>query len=210
MLKKGMEGGLLQAMRHWKRAEAAGEAGGGPTGPAGKTENTEEAETRPAGPAAAVGERLIQNLAASLGVSLEEAAELLLGAQPDGLRGLSARAAGELSRLKKDDALAGEPEDYAEDEIFLALLRELPPAAALRVRAAQKSLEEAQAALATAREDGARDLMEKLAARKVLPATLKNAASTAPQADFSAMSSAEFGALKAKLRRAALEKRGAN
>ena len=150
-----------------------------------------------------VGEKLIQNLAASMNVSESEAAALLMESTPDGLKGVSARAANELLRLKKENALSGEPEDYANDPAFLALLGEFPAKAALRVYIAEKSLKEA-------RQDGARDLMEKLAARRALPAPLNRGVPAAPETDFSTMPSEQFRALKNQFSRAAQQKRGAN
>jgi hypothetical protein len=163
----------------------------------------EEAATPEANPALMVGEKLIQNLAASMNVSESEAAALLMESAPDGLKGVSARAANELLRLKKENALSGEPEDYANDPAFLALLGEFPAKAALRVYIAEKSLKEA-------RQDGARDLMEKLAARRALPAPLNRGVPAAPETDFSTMPSEQFRALKNQFSRAAQQKRGAN
>ena len=202
MLKHGTELSPLRALQSALRTRAGAAAegmGGAAAAPAGAA---------PPDPAPAVGKKLIQNLAASLGVGADEAAALLLSAEPDGLKGLSERAANELYRLKQANALAGEPEDYVNDESFLALLRELPPEAALRVYAAEKSAAQAQEALASAREDGARDLMEKLAARKALPVPLKQAALSAPETDYLGMSSEQFRALKSQLARAAQENRG--
>lgn len=190
MFKDGMEPRPLSALRSAARERAAKSAAH-------------------ADPAAAVGEKLIQNLAASLGVGADEAAALLISAEPDGLKGITERAANELYRLKKENALSGEPEDYVNDEEFLALLRELPPAAALRVYAAQKNTAEARDALTNAREEGARDLMEKLAARKSLPVPLKQAALSAPETDYMSMSSEQFRALKNQLARDARQNRGA-
>lgn len=163
----------------------------------------EDVPTPEVSPALMVGEKLIQNLAASMNVSESEAAALLMEGTPDGLKGVSARAANELLRLKKENALSGEPEDYANDPAFLALLGEFPAKAALRVYIAEKSLKEA-------RQDGARDLMEKLAARRALPAPLNRGVPAAPETDFSTMPSEQFRALKNQFSRAAQQKRGAN
>lgn len=163
----------------------------------------EDVPTPEASPALMVGEKLIQNLAASMNVSESEAAALLMESTPDGLKGVSARAANELLRLKKENALSGEPEEYANDPAFLALLGEFPAKAALRVYIAEKSLKEA-------RQDGARDLMEKLAARRALPAPLNRGVPAAPETDFSTMPSEQFRALKNQFSRAAQQKRGAN
>ena len=170
----------------------------------------EEAATPEANPALMVGKKLIQNLAASMNVSESEAAALLMESAPDGLKGVSARAANELLRLKKENALSGEPEDYANDPAFLALLGEFPAKAALRVYVAEKSLNEARQALDAAKQDGARDLMEKLAARRALPAPLNRGVPAAPETDFSTMPSEQFRALKNQFSRAAQQKRGAN
>ncbi len=157
--------------------------------------------------AAKVGEMLIQNVADSLQVGAEEAALLLLGQAPDGVKGISARAANELFRLKKENALEGEPEDYVNDPVFLALLREMPPAAALRVYASEKREGSAKRDLEAAKEAGARDLMEKLLARQALPAQLRSNALAAPETDFSSMSSEQFHALKTRLSRNARQNR---
>lgn len=191
---------LRDALRHLKGDE---EEKGGMEAQLG------EDATTPSSPALMVGERLIQNLAASMNVSESEAAALLMDSEPNGLKGVSARAAEELLRLKKENALSGEPEEYVSDPAFLALLGELPVKAALRVYAAEKSLVEAQQALETARENGARDLMEKLAARKALPTPLSRSVPAAPETDFSTMSSEQFRALKNQFSRAAQQKRGA-
>jgi hypothetical protein len=109
--------------------------------------------------------------------------------------------------LNKENALIGEPMDYVNDVSFLTLLHELPPSAALRVYTAEKSLESVQKALSFAKEEGARDLMEKLAAKHALPAPMKNLAPSAPETDFSAMTSEQFRAAKNRLSRAAQQKR---
>ncbi|HWR18031.1 MAG TPA: hypothetical protein VN608_00275 [Clostridia bacterium] len=204
MLKKDTEGGLLRLMHLVKRTgvekstEKADQAG---------IENAQALETdealRAANPDDDAGEKGIENPQAA---PAEDEA-IMHEASLEGLKGLSARTANELFRLKRENALIGEPEDYVNDVNFLNLLQELPPSAAVRVFAAEKSLKEAQQALGTAKEEGARDLMEKLSARHALPAPMKNFAPSAPETDFSAMTSEQFRAVKNRLSRAAQEKR---
>jgi len=130
-----------------------------------------------------------------------------LAPEADALKALSARTAHELVRLKKEKALSGEIDDYIADEGFLSLLTEMPAATALRLYEAEKRLQDSQEALKAAREEGARDLMEKLVAQKSLPAPLRQAALAAPETDYMSMTSEQFRAAKQALNRAARENR---
>jgi len=205
MLKKDTEGGLLRLMHLAKRAKSEKTTAKADQEPSENVQapETDEALESAVNLADEADEKRIENP----NVTPEEAGVLLLEASQDGLKGLSARTANELFRLKKENALIGEPEDYVNDVSFLKLLQELPPYAALRVYTAEKSLESAQKALSLAKEEGARDFMEKLAARHALPVPMKNLAPAAPETDFSAMTSEQFRAVKNRLSRAAQEKR---
>jgi len=153
-------------------------------------------------PAYLVGRQLIEGLCRATGMDEGQAAAMLLegGGMPSGLAAVSARAANDLVRLAAQGDLEGAPEGYLEDERFTRLLLEMPVKAALRLYAAECRMEENGR---LEREKGARDVMEKLAARRALPAPIRADAPAAASTDYANMPAGEFHALKQRLMQAA-------
>lgn len=152
-------------------------------------------------PAYIIGCQFIQRLAAETGKGEEQAAQALLYAAPGGREALCACAAQDLARLKEGGRIE-DVENYLADKAFTELLLEMPAAAALRLYDAERS---AQEAVQREREIGARDLLEKMAARRSLPVPIRGGMPAEGRQDYANMPSAEFAALKKRLARAAAQ-----
>lgn len=148
-------------------------------------------------PAYAIGQRMIEGLAQEAGMGRAEAAEALLYAAPGGTEALCACAAQGLVRLQEEGR---DVEGCLQDKAFIELLREMPAAAALRVYDAERAAQEANQ---RERETGAQDMLEKLLARRSLPAPIRGGLPADGQADYANMSSAAFAAAKKRLAQAA-------
>lgn len=106
-------------------------------------------------PAYVIGQRMINQLSQQTGMDPGAAAEALLYAAPAGTQALCTAAAQGLMLLQEGGQ---DVEAYLADPAFVSLLRDMPPAAALRLYDAERA---AQAAADQAREQGARDMLEK-------------------------------------------------
>ena len=148
-------------------------------------------------PAYVIGRQMITKLAKEAGMGEGEAAEALLYAAPGGVEALCACAAEGLLRLQAEGR---DVEPYLADAAFVDLLRDMPPAAALRLYDAEKA---AQEAARREREIGAQDMLEKLMARRSLPAPIRSSIPAQDQTDYANMSSAAFAQVKKRLAQAA-------
>lgn len=157
-------------------------------------------------PAYLVGKRLIASLCEATGFGEAEAAALLMdgGGMPTGLAAVSARAANDLMRISAEEGLEGDFESYLADERFAKMLLEMPVKAALRLYKAECCAEENAKAQ---RELGAKDIMEKIAARRALPSPIKGNSPAQPDTDYANMPSDQFYALKERLMHAAADGR---
>lgn len=148
-------------------------------------------------PAYVIGQRMINQLSQQTGMDPGAAAEALLYAAPTGTQALCTAAAQGLMRLQEGGQ---DVEAYLADPAFVSLLRDMPPAAALRLYDAERA---AQAAADQAREQGARDMLEKIMARRNLPAPIRGNIPADGQPDYANMSSAAFAQVKKRLAQAA-------
>lgn len=146
-------------------------------------------------PAELVGEIMLGRITESLGVSEEEAAMLLMdGGLPSAGETLSLRAAEALAKLAEE---GGDPEAYLGDAEFLAALTRMPVSAAME-------LSDARRGAATAGEDAKSALMEQLLSRRSMPTPMRSQHTEGASRSYSGMSSAEFGALRERFRREAM------
>ncbi len=148
-------------------------------------------------PAYVIGQRMINQLSQQTGMDPGAAAEALLYAAPAGTQALCTAAAQGLMRLQEGGQ---DVEAYLADPAFVSLLRDMPPAAALRLYDAERA---AQAAADQAREQGARDMLEKIMARRNLPAPIRGNIPADGQPDYANMSSVAFAQVKKRLAQAA-------
>ncbi|MBE5784398.1 MAG: hypothetical protein E7330_01215 [Clostridiales bacterium] len=141
-----------------------------------------------------IGCELIDGLTEELGISAEQAAEMLSAkVRPSGVDVLSSRAAATLGEMEKQGALKRPAKAYLEEAAFEALLKELPAAAAIRVFDAENALQQAGAQANSEREQ---EIYEMIRAQRALPRQMKPQAPTAQSPDFGRMSSEEFELFK--------------
>ncbi len=157
---------------------------------ASKTGNT-ETEAR-------IGRQMISALMQEEGVSYERAAELLIGgAMPTGAEAFSAAAAEELTALARDGALSEEQvEEYLADEDFIALLCRMPAEAAVELYQTRIERGELEQNVRSARENGQRDVLERIRAQKALPSSMRTSTPANPEIDFYTMSDEDFARYK--------------
>ncbi|MEA5058940.1 hypothetical protein SDC9_133647 [bioreactor metagenome] len=152
-------------------------------------------------PAYIIGRQFIQRLAAETGAGEEQAAQALLYAAPGGREVLCACAAQDLVRLQEAGRVA-DVEGYLADKAFAKPLLEMPAAAALRLYDTEKAAGED---VQRERDIGARDLLEKLMARRSLPSPIRGGVPAESRQDYANMSSTEFAAIKKRLALAAAQ-----
>ncbi len=141
-----------------------------------------------------IGCELLDGLTQELGISAEQAAQLLSsGARPESMDVLSRQAAAALAQLEREGRLARPASEYLQDAAFQTLLSELPAAAAVRVYEAERM---AGQAAQTAEPNAEEAVLEKLRARRALPTPLRGAAPVSAQEDFTNMTSEEFERFK--------------
>lgn len=157
-------------------------------------------------PAYIIGRQLIESVCLDTGLDTEAAAAMLLdgGGMPKGIAAISARAANDLIRLSEAGELEEDVEAYLEDERFARMLLEMPVKAALRLYAAECRMEENAK---RERELGAKDIMEKIAARRALPTPIRGDVPAEAQTDYANMPSAQFREIKERLMQAAAQGR---
>lgn len=141
-----------------------------------------------------IGCELVDGLTKELGISADEAAQMLSAAvRPSSMEVLSSRAADTLGQLEKQGKLGRPAADYLKEAAFAELLRELPAAAAIRVFDAESALKQAGTAAGSEKEQ---EIYEALRARRALPRQMKPAAPAAQAPDFASMSGEEFELFK--------------
>jgi len=157
-------------------------------------------------PAYIIGRQLIQSVCLDTGLDEAAAASMLMdgGGMPKGAAAISARAANDIMRMAEAGELEEDIEAYLEDERFARMLLEMPVKAAIRLYGAECRMEENAK---MQREMGARDIMEKLAARRALPTPIRGDVPAEAQTDYANMPSAQFRQIKERLMRAAAEGR---
>lgn len=157
-------------------------------------------------PAYIIGRQLIESVCLDTGLDAEAAADMLLdgGGMPRGIAAISARAANDLIRMGEAGELQAEVEAYLGDERFTRMLLEMPVKAALRLYDAECRMEENAR---KERELGARDIMEKITARRALPVPIRGDVPAETGTDYANMPSAQFRELKERLMRAAADGR---
>ena len=151
-------------------------------------------------PAYVIGREMIRRLARNTGMGDLEAQKALLYAAPGGAEALCACAADDLVRLKEEGR---DMEPYLSDSAFVALLREMPVRAALRLYDAERTMGKTAE---RERAIGAQDLMEKILAHRGLPAPIRSSMPADASTDYGSMSSAEFAAVKKRLAQAAAQR----
>ena len=159
-----------------------------------------------ADPAYIIGRQLIESVCLDTGLDQVAAASLLMdgGGMPKGIAAVSARAANDLLRMAEAGELQEDVESYLADERFAKMLLEMPVKAALRLYGAECRMEETAR---REREMGAKDIMEKIAARRALPNPIRGNMPAEAQTDYANMPSAQFREIKERLMKAAAEGR---
>lgn len=157
-------------------------------------------------PAYIIGRQLIESVCLDTGLDNESAAAMLMdgGGMPRGVAAISARAANDLIRLAEAGELEGDVDTYLGDERFAKMLLEMPVKAALRLYAAECRMEETAK---REREIGAKDIMEKIAARRALPIPIRGDVPAEAQTDYANMPSDQFRRIKERLMQAAAQGR---
>ena len=141
-----------------------------------------------------IGCEPLDGLTQELGISAEQAAALLSGStRPESMEVLSRRAAATLAELERAGSLGRPAGEDLQESAFQKLMCELPAAAAVRVFEAERTAREAGKQAGT---DAEQAVLEKIRARRSLPAPLRNAAPVSAEEDFANMSSEEFERFK--------------
>lgn len=169
---------------------------------AGGAENAQESirQEYENSPEYRLGCELLDALTEELGIDAETAASMLSsGTRPGSFEMIGERAASALARMQEKGELERTPEEYLEDENFIALLREVPATVAVRLADAKKSEKSANERAEGERSTGRREILEQLQARKSLPRQTRAGMTAAAEPDFANMSSEEFAAFKRRI-----------
>ena len=144
-----------------------------------------------------LGCEIIDALTESLGLGADEVAAMLSSnSRPAGFDMLSMQAAKTLEGMEKSGRLRRSLEEYLADEGFIKLLREVPAQVAVRLSDAEHSAKKADERVGAERNLGMQDVLEKLKARRALPAQARAGVAASAKPDFSGMSSEEFNAFR--------------
>lgn len=147
-----------------------------------------------------LGCEMLDALTQELGLDAETAAAMLSsGTRPTSLEMIGKKAAAALEKMQQEGELERTPEEYLDDENFIALLREVPAKIAVRLADAQRSEKNANERVASERSTGRREILEQLQARKNLPRQTRTGMTAAAEPDFANMSSDEFASFKRRI-----------
>ena len=146
-----------------------------------------------------LGCEIIDALTDSPGLGADEAAAMLSsGTRPSGLDMLGIQAAKALERMEKNGQLQRGIEEYLADESFIKLLREVPAQVAVRLSDAEHAARKADERVGAERNAGMQDVLEKLKARRSLPAQTRAGVTASAEPDFTQMSTEEFNAFRCR------------
>ena len=141
-----------------------------------------------------LGCELIDGLTQELGITAQQAAEMLSsGAHPGGMDVLSRKYAATLNEMEQAGKLGRPAGEYLDSDAFAQLMQELPLSAAVRVFEAEEA---ARSAKEQAGMDAEQAVLEKIRAQRALPASLRSGIPTSAEPDFARMSSEEFERFK--------------
>lgn len=144
-----------------------------------------------------LGCAIIDELTGTLGVGADEVAAMLgSAARPGGFDMLGAQAAAALEQMEKNGLLSRSVEEYLRDENFVKLLREVPAQVAVRLSDAEAAAKKANERVGSERNLGMQEILEKLKARRALPAQTRAGLTASAEPDFSNMSAEEFEAFR--------------
>ncbi len=144
-----------------------------------------------------LGCEIIDELTEALGIGADEVAAMLSAkTRPPGFDMLGMQAASALEAMEKNGQLSRGVEEYLSDANFVKLLREVPAQVAVRLSDAEASTKKANERVGAERSAGIQEVLEKLRARRSLPAQTRAGATASAKPDFSNMSTEEFNAFK--------------